>query len=400
MSTSTRQPLMYTTKAFLSVVLFAILVFSCGNNDGGTPGSLHGEQREWTQGRIDILGAGATFPAPLVTAMADEYRDLTDNRVTVNYQSIGSGGGIRQFIEQTVMFGMTEAFLSDEVMQNIEQATGGRAFNLPITLADVVVTYNIPGVGPGLIFNGELLVEIYFGEITRWNDPKIAGLNPDVDLPNLPITVVHRSDGSGTTNLWTSFLSRVSDRWRSRVGYATSVNWPVGIGGNGNEGVAGVVQNTAGAIGYNSFAYALLNNMSYASVINASGNVIEPSFEATSEAANIDLPDDSRILFTNTVSEDGYPIAGFAWMLVYENLDANNAIPNRQRAEELIRFLIWSITDGQELSESLGYARLPESAVELNMAMIRELKWNGELIGESILQDEQIAFTSTAAQMQ
>jgi phosphate transport system substrate-binding protein len=340
--------------------------------------------------RIDILGAGATFPAPLITAMADAYRTETNNRITVNYQSIGSGGGIRQFIEQTVMFGMSEAFLSDDVMADVESRTGGKAFNLPITLADVVPTYNLPGVGKGLVFSGEVLVDIYMGRITVWNDPKIAALNPNVRLPRLPITVVHRSDGSGTTNVWTSYLTRVSDEWRNRVGYATSVNWPTGVGGNGNEGVAGVVINTPGAIGYNSLSYALLNNMSYGSVINASGNTIEPSFAATTAAADIELPEDTRILFTNTPAENGYPIAGFAWMLVYQNLDRNNAIRNRQEAEELINFLIWCITEGQKLSERLGYAQLSTTAVERNFDMIRQLKWRGEEIGRQILENKNI----------
>jgi phosphate transport system substrate-binding protein len=371
---------MNTLRIFISLFLFSFLLLSCSGDGDQTP----------TADRINILGAGATFPAPLVTAMADEYRDLTNRRVTVNYQSIGSGGGIRQFMEQTVMFGMSEAFLSDEVIADIESSTGGRAFNMPITLADVVPTYNLPGIEKGLVFSGEVLVDIYLGKITRWNHQKIAELNPDVDLPDRSITVVHRSDGSGTTNVWTSYLSRASDEWRERVGFATSVNWPVGIGGNGNEGVAGAVINSPGAIGYNSLSYAILNNMSYGSVINSSGNVIEPSFEATTEAANIELPDDTRILFTNTPAEFGYPIAGFAWMLVYENLDQNNAISNRNEARELIEFLIWSITDGQELSEGLGFARLPDAAIVKNVEMIRQIKWNGEEIGLELLKKNEL----------
>jgi phosphate transport system substrate-binding protein len=358
----------------LAGVLLLMILSGCGGN-GDRPDS-----------QIDILGAGATFPAPLITAMADEYRDLTGNRVTVNYQSIGSGGGIRQFVEQTVMFGMSEAFLSESIMADVENRTGGRAFNIPITLADVVPTYNLPGIGEGVVFNGEVLVDIYMERITRWNDPKITELNPDLELPSLPITVVHRSDGSGTTNLWTSYLSRVSDEWRERVGFATSVNWPTGVGGNGNEGVAGVVRNTPGAIGYNSFSYALLNNIAYGSVINSSGNIIRPSFEATTAAADIELPDDTRILFTNTPAPEGYPIAGFAWMLVYENLDRNNAIDSRRKAVELIEFLIWSITEGQELSEGLGFAKIPDNALDKSLAMIRQLKWNDEAIGEELLE--------------
>ncbi|MEX1135674.1 MAG: phosphate ABC transporter substrate-binding protein PstS [Balneolales bacterium] len=365
----------------LACLVFSIISCTNGDNEGQSE-PIPGSQ----ESRVDILGAGATFPAPLITGMADVYRKKTDNRVTVNYQSIGSGGGIRQFIEQTVMFGMSEAFLSDEVMSNIEESTGGRAFNMPITLADVVPTYNLPGIEKGMVFNGDVLVDIFLGNIKNWDDPKIAGLNPDMDLPRLPITVVHRSDGSGTTNVWTSFLARVSDEWAGKIGFATSVNWPAGIGGNGNEGVAGMVQNTPGSIGYNSLSYALMNDMAYGSLINASGNTIEPSFEATSEAANIELPEDTRVLFTNTPAEFGYPVAGFAWMLVYENLDQNRAISSRENAEELIEFLIWSITEGQELSEDIGYARLPEAAVEKNYAMIAQLKWEGEDIGKEVLE--------------
>ncbi|MEX2600223.1 MAG: phosphate ABC transporter substrate-binding protein PstS [Balneolaceae bacterium] len=379
-----KQNLLLLRPILLGILATGLGLFSvaCSSGDDSQAGS--------NENSIDILGAGATFPAPLVTAMADEYRTLTNNRITVNYQSIGSGGGIRQFIEQTVMFGMSEAFLSDDVMSDIESETGGRAFNMPITLADVVPTYNLPGIEKGLVFDGELLVEIFMGRVPRWDDPQIAALNPDSELPPLPITVVHRSDGSGTTNVWTSFLTRASTEWEERVGFATSVNWPTGIGGNGNEGVAGVVQNTPGSIGYNSLSYAILNNMSYGSVVNSSGNVIEPSYSATTEAANIELPEDTRILFTNTPAENGYPIAGFAWMLIYENLDQNNAIENRTEAVELVRFLVWAITEGQELSETLGFARLPEAAVTRNIDMIRQLVWRGEEIGLEILQENNL----------
>jgi phosphate transport system substrate-binding protein len=333
----------------------------------------------------ELLGAGATFPAPLITAMADDYRDLTVGRITVNYQSIGSGGGIRQFTEQTVMFGMSEAFLNDAQLEAIAASGGGIAFNIPITLGDVVPTYNLPGVSTGLIFDGFTLAAIFLGEITRWNDPQIGLLNPGVRLPPLPITVVHRSDGSGTTNIWTSYLTKVSDAWRDRVGFATSVNWPTGIGGNGNEGVAGVVQNTPGAIGYNSLVYAALNNISYGYVKNKAGNVIEPSLAATTLAADVTLPSDTRILITDTDAPDGYPIAGFAWMLMYENLDANNAISTRTQAEELLKFVLWAITDGQELSEGLSFSRIPAAVLALNLDMIRQMKWQGEDLGAQVL---------------
>ena len=334
---------------------------------------------------VELLGAGATFPAPLITTMADEYRDLTGGRVTVNYQSIGSGGGIRQFTEQTVMFGMSEAFLNDGQLAAIAAAGGGIAFNIPITLGDVVPSYNLPGVAKGLIFDGDTLAEIFLGNITTWADPQIAALNPGVRLPPLPITVVHRSDGSGTTNIWTSYLTKVSPAWAERVGFATSVNWPVGIGGNGNEGVAGVVQNTPGAIGYNSLVYAVLNDIAYGYVLNKSGNVIEPSLAATSLAADVPLPSDTRILVTDTDAPDGYPIAGFAWMLMYENLDANNAISTRTQAEELLKFVLWAITDGQDLSEPLSFSRIPTAVLALNLDMLRQMKWQGEDLGAQVL---------------
>lgn len=334
---------------------------------------------------VELLGAGATFPAPLITAMADDYRDVTGGRVTINYQSIGSGGGIRQFTEQTVMFGMTEAFLNDTQLAAIAAAGGGRAFNMPITLGDVVPTYNLPGVSKGLIFDGETLAEIFMGNITTWADPQIAVLNPGVRLPPLPITVVHRSDGSGTTNIFTSYLSQVFPAWAERVGRGTSVNWPTGIGGNGNEGVAGVVQNTPGAIGYNSLVYAVLNNIAYGYMKNKSGNVIEPSLAATTAAANVAIPADTRVMMTNTEAPDGYPIAGFAWMLMYENLDANRAIQTRTQAEELLKFVLWAITDGQNLSEGLSFSRIPQAVLQLNLDMIREMKFQGERIGAQVL---------------
>jgi phosphate transport system substrate-binding protein len=334
---------------------------------------------------VELLGAGATFPAPLVTAMADDYRDITRGRVTVNYQSIGSGGGIRQFTEQTVMFGMTEAFLSDAALATIAEQGGGVAFNLPITLGDVVVTYNLPGVPTVLVFDGDTIAEIFLGNIRTWADPQIALLNPGVRLPPLPITVVHRSDGSGTTNIFTNYLSKVSPSWAERVGFATSVNWPTGIGGNGNEGVAGVVQNTPGSIGYNSLVYAALNGIAYGHVINKSGNVIEPSLAATSLAADVALPADTRILVTDTDAPDGYPIAGFAWLLMYEHLDANRAIQTRDQAIELLRFVLWAITDGQDLAEPLSFARIPDAVLALNLDMIRQMKWQGEDVGAQVL---------------
>ncbi len=333
---------------------------------------------------VDVEGAGASFPAPLITAWADEYRDETGGRVTVNYQSIGSGGGIRQFLEQTIMFGATERHLTDEQIEEIEEKTGGTAFNIPITLGSVAVTYNVPGVSEGLVFTGDVLVDMFRGEIETWNDSRIRELNPDVELPDLPVQIVHRSDGSGTTAVFTDYLSKASEWWEEEVGFATSVDWPRGTGANGNEGVAGVVQTTPGALGYNSLVYATLNDIAYGAVVNRSGEPVLPDLASTSAAGDVELPPDTRVSITDTPAADGYPIAGFAWVMVYERLDQNRAIRTRDQAEELSRFLYWIITDGQEFSEPLDFARLPEAAVERAEEMLSRLTWDGERIGEEV----------------
>lgn len=335
----------------------------------------------------ELLGAGASFPAPLMTAWADEYRDLSGGTVAVNYQSIGSGGGVRQFMEQTIMFGATEAFLNDDNMARARAETGGLAFNMPITLGDVVLTYNLPGVKSGLVFSAETIAGAFLGEITRWNDPRIAALNPGVRLPNLPIQIAHRADGSGTTNIFTNYLSKVSPSWKERVGFGTSVKWPTGTGGNGNEGVAGIVKSTPGALGYNSMVYAMLNDISFASVRNKAGKVIAPSFAATSKAAAVTIPADGRVMITDTDAPDGYPIAGFAWVLIHENLDRNKAIATRTQAEELVRFLYWIVTEGQNMSESLSFSKLPAAAQAVAARMISTLKFQGEAIGQKVIED-------------
>ncbi len=377
---------MNRTKRVISLLavmtISAAVVFAGGGQEEATPG---GQASSRT--RVELLGAGATFPAPLITAWADEYRDLTGGAVTVNYQSIGSGGGVRQFMEQTVMFGASEAFLSDANMELARENTGGLAFNMPITLGDVVVTYNVPGVDSGLVFDPDTIAGAFLGQITRWNDPAIRALNPGVNLPNLPIQIAHRSDGSGTTNIFTNYLTKVNQAWADRVGFGSSVNWPTGSGGNGNEGVAGIVQSTPGAMGYNSLVYAVLNDIAFGSVINNSGNTIVPSLEATSLAAAVEVPLDGRVLLTDTDAAQGYPIAGFAWALVYENLDRNRAVANRDQAVELTRFLYWVVTEGQNINESLSFARLPDDAQAVAVEMISLLKWQGENIGEQVIDD-------------
>jgi len=359
-------------KKFIVFVLLALLVFSCSRND------QQSNQPEVIQ-QVEILGAGASFPAPLITAWADDYRDYTNGRVTINYQSIGSGGGIRQFMEKTIMFGATESALSNENMDLARLETGGLAFNLPITLGDVVLTYNVPGVESGLVFTPDLIVSLFMGDITKWSDERIKAVNPDFNLPNLSITIAHRSDGSGTTAIFTDYLSKVSDDWALNVGKGSSVNWPVGNGGNGNEGVAGVIMNTPGALGYNSLVYAVLNDISYGQVVNKSGNIINPSLEATSLSADVFLPEDGRVSLTNTDAPLGYPITGFSWVLVYENLEIN--VSDLNSAKELVRFLYWVITEGQNINEGLSFARLPNAAQGLATTMLQSLKFNGVTIG-------------------
>ncbi|AFG36734.1 phosphate ABC transporter substrate-binding protein PstS [Spirochaeta africana] len=353
------------------------------------PAFAAGQQEGAREARHELLGAGASFPAPLITAWADEYRDVTNGQVTVNYQSIGSGGGIRQFIEQNIMFGASERSLTDEQMDDALRLTGGVAYNMPITLGDIVLTYNVPGVDKGLVMDADVIAGAFLGEITRWNDSKIAALNPDVDLPNLPIQIAHRSDGSGSTAIFTDYLTKTNSTWADRVGFGSSVNWPTGSGGNGNEGVAGIVQSTPGALGYNSLVYAVLNDIDYAYIVNKSGNIIEPSLEATSLAAAVELPADGRVSLTDTPAPQGYPIAGFAWALVYENLDQNAAITSRAEAEQVAKFLYWTVTDGQDLNEGLSFARLPDDAQALAVQMISTLKYNGEPVGQQVIDQVQ-----------
>lgn len=366
--------------AVAAIVVFSATAAYAGGEQEGAAGGSSAE-------RVELLGAGASFPAPLITAWADEYRDVTNGRVTINYQSIGSGGGVRQFMERTIMFGASEAHLTDENSEIARQNTGGLAYNMPLTLGDVVLTYNIPGVDEQLVFDADTIAGAFLGDITNWNDERIAELNPNVDLPNLPIQIAHRSDGSGTTNVFTNFLTKVNETWADELGFGSSVNWPVGTGGNGNEGVAGIVQNTPGALGYNSLVYAVLNDIDYGAVVNNSGNTIRPSLQATSLAAAVTIPQDGRIMLTDTDAAQGYPIAGFAWGLVYENLDENDAITTRTEAEELARFLYWVVTEGQNINESLSFARLPDDAQAVAVSMINSLKWQGDDLGAQVIAD-------------
>lgn len=320
-----------------------------------------------------LTGAGATFPNPIYTKWFDAYNKETG--IQINYQSIGSGGGIRQFTEGTVDFGATDGPMNESQIQ----AVAGNVLHIPTVLGAVVVTYNLPSLGDAkLKFDGTLLVDIFMGRVTKWNDPKIAALNPGVRLPNIDLIVVHRSDGSGTTYVFTDYLNKFSREWKDKVGYATSVNWPVGLGGKGNEGVTQQVKQVEGALGYVELIYALSNKLPYGQIKNPSGSFITPSLETvTSAAAGIKLPKDTdfRVSITNAPGAEAYPIASFTWLLVKkDNKDTAKA--------KLIRdSLAWMITpEAQKMAADLHYAPLPAPVVALVEARLQSLKAGGKVI--------------------
>ena len=314
-------------------------------------------------------GAGATFPYPIYSKWFDEYTRV-DPSVRFNYQSIGSGGGIRQISEQTVDFGASDGPMTDEQLSKAPRPL----LHVPTVLGADVVTYNLPG-DPKLRFTSELLVDIFLGKVATWNDPKIAAVNPGVQLPNTPIIVVHRSDGSGTTYIWVDYLSKVSKEWETKVGRGTSVKWPVGLGGKGNEGVAGQVKNTPGAIGYVELAYAAKNRLPAAPVKNAAGKFVEPSIASTTAAAAgaaAHMPADFRVSLTNPPGDDAYPIASFTWLLVYKDQ------PDETKGRALVKFLWWMSHEGQKYAADLLYAPLPPQVVKQIEAAISQITFKGK----------------------
>ncbi len=323
--------------------------------------------------RVELLGAGATFPYPLYSKMFDVYYKAYG--VKVNYQSIGSGGGIRQIRERTVDFGASDAFLSDEEMKKFSSPI----VHIPITAGAVVLTYNIPG-NPELKLTPEIIVDIFLGKIKKWNDEKIKRINPDINLPDFDIVVVHRSDGSGTTFIFTDYLSKVSKEWKQKVGRGKSINWPLGLGGKGNEGVSALVRQIPGAIGYVELAYAIQNKMPYAIIKNKSGNFIKPSPESVSLAADIDLPDDMRISLTDTEAEFGYPISGFTWIIVYKDL--SKAGISYEKAKELVKLLWWMTHEGQKYCKPLHYAPLSKKTLKKTEKVIKSIVYKGKKLLE------------------
>ena len=307
---------------------------------------------------VDLTGAGATFPYPLYSKWFDAYAAKTG--VRINYQSIGSGGGIRQLSEQTVDFGASDSPMSDA---ELAKAKGGPIWHIPMTLGAVVVTYNLPGVKAPLRLTGDVVADIYLGNIAKWNDGRIAALNPGVALPGADILVVHRSDGSGTSFIFTDYLSAVSPSWKAGPGKGKEVQWPVGLGAKGNEGVAGQVSQMAGAIGYVELAYANQNRLAVASLRNAAGQFIAPSIKSVTEAAagaakGLPAKTDYRISIVNAPGKSAYPISSFTWLLVYENM------PDATKAKKLHAFVRWALKDGQKMGPALDYAPLPAKMVK------------------------------------
>ncbi|HEV2467784.1 MAG TPA: phosphate ABC transporter substrate-binding protein PstS [Candidatus Sulfotelmatobacter sp.] len=316
-------------------------------------------------GQTTLNGAGATFPYPIYSKWFSEYHKLHSD-IQINYQAIGSGGGIQQMTAGTVDFGASDMPMTDTQLQ----AAKGKILNLPTVLGAVVPAYNIPGVTGEVKFTPEALAGIYLGKISKWNDKAITSVNPGVNFPDKEIIVVHRSDGSGTTFIWTDYLSKISPEWKSQVGSNTSVKWPLGMGGKGNEGVSGMIRQLSGAIGYVELIYALQNNIPYGSIRNSAGVFVKGSLESVTAAAAAapKMPPDFRVSITNSPGKDAYPISSFTWLLVpvQSKNPANGKILND--------FVNWMLTDGQSMTSALAYAPLPANVAAKEKEAIKQVK--------------------------
>ncbi|HKM48433.1 MAG TPA: phosphate ABC transporter substrate-binding protein PstS [Terriglobales bacterium] len=312
-----------------------------------------------------LNGAGATFPYPMYSKWFSEYHKLHPD-IQINYQSIGSGGGIRQVINGTVDFGASDGPMTDDMLKEAKT----KILHMPTVLGADVPAYNIPGVTAELKFTPDALAGIFLGKITKWNDKALTSANPGVSLPDKDIIVVHRSDGSGTTYIWTDYLSKISPEWQSQVGKGTSVKWPIGLGGKGNEGVAGSIRQLQGSIGYVELIYAVQNNITYGSVRNAAGNFVKASLDSVTAAAASapKMPADFRVSITNAPGKDAYPISSFTWLLIpAQSKDA-------AKGKILADFLNWMVTDGQKMTAALSYAPLPEGVVQKEKDAIKQVR--------------------------
>ncbi|MEW8958875.1 MAG: phosphate ABC transporter substrate-binding protein PstS [Moorella sp. (in: firmicutes)] len=352
--------------AALLVMFMIMLVVVAGCSGKGASEKPQGSGG----GSVSLNGAGASFPYPLYSKWIAEYNKVAPN-VNIDYQSIGSGGGIKGITEETLDFAGSDAPMTDEQMRKAP----GQIFHIPTVMGAVVITYNLDGVNSGLKLTPEVISGIFLGKIKKWNDPALTSLNPDVKLPDKDITVVHRSDGSGTTNIFTDYLSSVSPEWQEKVGKGTAVEWPVGIGAKGNEGVAGTVKQTPGGIGYVELAYAVQNRLPYAFIKNQAGKFVEPSLDTTTAAAAgsaSKMPEDMRVSIVNAPGENSYPIAGYTYLLVYKDQK------DKDKGTELVKFLWWAVHDGEKYAKDLLYAPLPENVVKLAEAKIKQINYQGQ----------------------
>ena len=316
--------------------------------------------------KVSINGGGATFPFPIYSKWFSEYNKLHPD-VEINYQPQGSGFGIQQIQKQTVFFGATDGPMTPDQLLG----AAGKVLHFPTVLGADVPVYNIPGVTAELKFTGPVLANMFLGKITKWNDPELVKLNPGVSLPNLDVTVAHRSDGSGTTYIWVDYLAKVSPEWKTKVGVATSVNWPVGLGGKGNDGVTSLVKQTPGAIGYVELIYALNNKISYGSVQNMNGEFVAANVDSVTAAAAeaaAKMPADFRVSITNASGKGVYPVSSFTWILLYENPK------DKATAKTFVDFMNWMLVDGQKYAAGLGYAPLPAQVVTLEKEALKKIK--------------------------
>jgi phosphate transport system substrate-binding protein len=356
------------------VAIFALAAVACGkgggpvNKDNGSGTAPVTAEGNGKAGEVSLTGAGATFPYPLYSKWIAEYAKATPN-VTINYQSIGSGGGIKQVTAKTVDFGASDAPMSDEELGKAP----GKLLHFPTTLGAVVLAYNLPDVKDQLKLTPDVVAGIYLGDIKNWNDKKIADANPGVKLPDEAISVAYRSDGSGTTNVFTSYLSAVSPTWKDKVGAGKSVSFPTGSGGKGNEGVAGLIKTTPGTIGYIEIAYAKQTNQPFALIANKAGKFVAPSADTISAAAaGVKMPDDFRVSIVNADGDNAYPISSFTYLLVYQDMD------DAVKGKALAQFVWWALHDGQKFCAPLDYAPLPDALVKAEEAKLQSLTAKGQ----------------------
>jgi phosphate transport system substrate-binding protein len=359
------------TGVITGILLIALGFTSCSGG-GNSSGSGADSAATGNSDANTLIGAGSSFDNPLFSKMFSEYNKT--NGLRVNYQSVGSGAGISQLTNKTVDFGASDAVMNGKQ----DSAVTAPVLHIPITAGAVAISYNLPEVKDTLLLTPGLLADIFLGKIIKWNDAKIAAVNKGVKLPATDILIAHRSDGSGTTNIFTTYLAKVSEDWSTKVGKGSSVNWPTGLGGKGSEGVAGTIKQTPGAIGYIELAYAVQNNMAFAKVQNKSNNFITPTIASVTAAANIQIPADGKVSLTNTDAADGYPISGFSWVLIYK--DQKYADRSADKATRLLKLLSWMIHDGQQFSSALTYAPLSPNAVSVGDAILKSATYDGKPI--------------------